>query len=178
MLVAIFLMIDTEPTDWAVGFLVLVAVAFFMMWSVAVFELKMEYVFSPEYAVQGYVVAMDRMIINFSRLVFLAAIPPERFEGDRVDGRQFSFLVGAFFFTIGAILALTIPHKRKYLRKEYEEEHPGEIEDEITGKKVTPEVRTLDILRSANPESNIETEAESKLIYQGDKKAEPDVMDI
>lgn len=122
-IVTVLIFVDTEAADYGVIFVGSGAIVCYVLWTVAVYELKMEYVFSSEYAIQGYVIALDRTIINLSATVFLAAIPPERYTGDLMSGRQFTFLVGAVFMLIGTILALTIPNKRDYLRKKYEEEN-------------------------------------------------------
>lgn len=121
--VALLMLIENEVTDVIILVTASVAIIFSVMWTVSVYELKIEYTFSPLYALQGYIVSTDRTIINFSSVAFLFAIPPERFNGKNLDGRQFSFLVSAFFVILGAILALTIKDKRSYLRQQYEKEN-------------------------------------------------------
>lgn len=122
-IVTILVFIDTETADYAVIFVGSGAIVCYVLWTVAVYELKMEYVFSSVDAIQGYVIAIDRTIINLSATIFLAAIPPERYTGNLISGRQFTFSVGAIFMGLGTLLALTIPNKRLYLRKQYEEEN-------------------------------------------------------
>lgn len=126
--IALFIFLDQEITDYLILALAMIALVFGILWTVSVYELKIEYVY-PGFAVQGAVVAVDRTIINFSTFVFLLAIPPERFDGELVDGRQFTFLIGAICVTLGACLAVFGKNKRKYLRKEFEEEHGIENTD-------------------------------------------------
>lgn len=123
LIVTVLVFIDTETADYFVIFIGSCAIICYVIWTVSVYELKIEYVFSSEYAIQGYVVAVDRTVINLSASLFLAAIPPERYEGDAMSGRQFTFLVGAVFMLLGTILAWTIRGKRNYLRKQFEEDN-------------------------------------------------------
>lgn len=123
LVVTILVFVDTELADYGVIFVGSGAIVCYVLWTVAVYELKMEYVFSSEYAIQGYVVAIDSTIINLSATLFLAGIPPERYTGDLVSGRQFTFVVGSLFMILGSVLVLTLPNKRDYLRKKFEEEN-------------------------------------------------------
>ena len=129
MIVTICVAIGTQGSEFVVLGVGAAALLCFVLWTVSVYELKMEYVFHPDYALQGYVVAVDRVIINLSSLIFVAAIPPERFSGERISGRLFTFLVGGFFMMIGVILVLTIRNKRAYLRIEYEKQKETASED-------------------------------------------------
>lgn len=165
--VAILMLIDTEPTDYMVMGLVVIAVIFSVMWTVSVYELKIEYTFSREYALQGYIVSTDRTIINLSAVIFLFAIPPERYKGSGIDGRQFSFIVGATFVAIGALIALFIPKdlKRKYLRAEYEKEKRVSVanlmdyEEDVSKEKVE-EAKALRASRRRSSIENVKIEVD------------------
>lgn len=121
-----FIFADTEFTDYGILVLAVVALVANVLWTVSVYELKIEYVFEG-FAIQGAVVAVDRTIINFAAFVFLLAIPPERYKGDLIEGRQFTFIIGAVFVTLGAALAVCIPKstRRDYRRQAFESDSQG-----------------------------------------------------
>eukprot|EP00924_Labyrinthula_sp_SR-Ha-C_P008853 snap_masked-scaffold_2-processed-gene-4.29-mRNA-1 protein AED:1.00 eAED:1.00 QI:0/0/0/0/1/1/2/0/249 len=96
------------------------AVAAYGLVVISVFELKIEFVFQPESNLEGFVMAVDRVIINISRLVFVASIPPERYKGPDLDGRQFSFVVGGISMILGIVILLSIKNKRCYQPTKYE----------------------------------------------------------
>eukprot|EP00924_Labyrinthula_sp_SR-Ha-C_P006227 snap_masked-scaffold_31-processed-gene-0.7-mRNA-1 protein AED:0.32 eAED:0.34 QI:0/0/0.5/1/1/1/2/134/289 len=126
LVVTICVAIDEPFTDAIILVMAMVAILAYVLWTVSVYELKLEYVFSSENSLEGFVIAVDRAIINLSSLVFVASIPPERYEGPLISGRLFSFLVGAVCMGIGVVLVYTIKDKRKYLRLEYEAEKENE----------------------------------------------------
>ena len=86
----------------------------------ALLGLIAEDVFHQDWSIQGSVVAVDRLLINASSLVFLAAIPTDRFEGDKVSGRQFTMYVGTIFMFLGVVFVASIKHKIRYHRKHLE----------------------------------------------------------
>ena len=145
--------IATPASEYAILGVGFIALIFFVLWTISVYELKMEYVFNKDYSLAGYVVAVDRVILNLSSLIFVLAIPPERFIGDRVSGRLFTFLVGGLFMLIGVILVLTIRNKRKYLRMEFEQqkeeekeekdEEEGETKGEVAGEEELQDVKIV-----------------------------------
>ena len=140
-------LIDTPFTDVLVIVFGIAAIVLYVIWTVSVYELKLEYTFTPDFAIHGYIVAFDRTIISASFAVFVAAIPPERFDGDRVSGRQFTFLLGSVFVVAGALLALTVPNKRVYHRKMYEEEKHNIVDDLDNFNTEVPD-RTSKLLQS------------------------------
>ena len=100
-----------------------------ILWTVAVYELKIEYVFSAENALQGYVVGMDRAIVSSSSLVFLAAVPPERIPSGPLRGGRLTFFGGALAFAFGTFLVYIIKHKRRYKREEFETRTDAVVSD-------------------------------------------------
>lgn len=90
-LAAVALAIDTDAFDLFFVFCAAAALLGLIIWQIAVYELKMEYVYDPRYDLEGNVMAIDSMLVNLSSLIFVSAIPPERFEGEKV------FLVKGFF---------------------------------------------------------------------------------
>eukprot|EP00924_Labyrinthula_sp_SR-Ha-C_P003556 maker-scaffold_53-snap-gene-1.3-mRNA-1 protein AED:0.00 eAED:0.00 QI:245/1/1/1/0.5/0.33/3/20/528 len=122
--------IDESWTDAVVLVMAFVAILSYVLWTISVYELKIEYVFSSDYSLEGFVIAVDRVIINLSSLVFVASIPPERYSGPAISGRLFTFLVGAVCMFIGVVLIYTIKDKRNYLRVNYEEEYHKGVEDQ------------------------------------------------
>ena len=147
--VTLMAMIDNDITDIIVIIFGTSAVVCYVMWTVSVFELKMEYTFTPKFAIQGYIVAVDRTIINASFMVFLALIPPERFDGDKISGRQFTFLVGSVVIVSGALLALTVPNKRVYHRKMYEEEKHIVVSDLDNDNQEYPDRKSIELRKEA-----------------------------
>eukprot|EP00924_Labyrinthula_sp_SR-Ha-C_P006870 augustus_masked-scaffold_8-processed-gene-3.11-mRNA-1 protein AED:0.13 eAED:0.34 QI:0/0/0/1/1/1/3/0/1415 len=98
------------------------ATLLYLIWQVVVFELKLEYVFVADYALQGIVVATDRTLANLSTLIFLSNIPPEKYDGPAMSGRMFTFVVGGAVFAVAVIIVAFLPHKRRYLRAKVEAE--------------------------------------------------------
>eukprot|EP00924_Labyrinthula_sp_SR-Ha-C_P000896 maker-scaffold_7-snap-gene-7.35-mRNA-1 protein AED:0.08 eAED:0.12 QI:0/0/0.5/1/0/0.5/2/68/527 len=145
----------------------------YLMWQVAVFEVKLEYVFDPAYALQGTVVAVDRCLINMASLTFLAAIPPERYEGPAFSGRMFTFLVGGAVFFVAVMIIAFMPGKRKYLRAEYEKAHENEEErDEVAVEKKDLEIAAVDdkeILVEVEAKAAVEESSEEAKVEEGDK---------
>eukprot|EP00924_Labyrinthula_sp_SR-Ha-C_P000904 snap_masked-scaffold_7-processed-gene-7.6-mRNA-1 protein AED:1.00 eAED:1.00 QI:0/0/0/0/1/1/2/0/473 len=93
------------------------ATILYALWQVAVFELKLEYVYSKDFALQGIIVGIDRALISLSSFIFLAAFPPENYKGNLVSGRMFTFLCGLIIFFIAILLVAFLPHKRLYKRR-------------------------------------------------------------
>jgi len=111
--------VGTDASELAIIGLGTLALVAFVVWSVGVYELKLEYTYSTEYSLSGLVVGIDRTIINSGTLVYVAAIPPERFDG---DGRVKTMYAGLASMLVGTLLVLTIRNKYAYLRKEHESE--------------------------------------------------------
>lgn len=106
----------------AVGSIAIVA---FVLWTVAVYELKEEYVFNSEKYLEGFIVGIDRAIINLSLVVFLSAIPPERADNLKLSGGQFTLVVGLVFMAIGTVVVWTTRDKREYKRTQFEMDNVG-----------------------------------------------------
>lgn len=107
--------IGTLAAEYIILFLVAAAVLTFVLWQVGVYELKIEYVFTPDYNLEGWVVGYDRVIINLSSLVFVSAIVPER-TGSGLT----SMWIGLIFMCLGLIPVLSIRNKFEYRRYEHE----------------------------------------------------------
>ena len=88
------------------------------MWQTAVFECKLEYVFDKDVNLEGYIVGIDRIIINLSSTIFIALIPPER-TGSPMN----TFLIGAVIMLVGCVPVAIIKHKHSYLRLENDLNH-------------------------------------------------------
>ena len=101
------------------------ALVAFILWTVSVYELKMEYVFNKDFHLEGFIVGVDRFIINLSLVVFLASIPPERADNMRIEGGLFTLLIGLVFMVIGTVVVLTTPNKKDYRRTNFEEDNVG-----------------------------------------------------
>eukprot|EP00924_Labyrinthula_sp_SR-Ha-C_P014824 snap_masked-scaffold_43-processed-gene-1.102-mRNA-1 protein AED:1.00 eAED:1.00 QI:0/0/0/0/1/1/2/0/509 len=110
-------------------FLIGVAIALdaYLIWQISVYELKVEYVYDHNIALQGHIVGIDRTLINMASLTFVSTIPPERYEGDLFTGRQFSFFIGSFAMVIPVYLVWRIKGKRDYKRQAYEISHRSSI---------------------------------------------------
>ncbi len=91
---------------------VTLAMSSYICWQAAVFETKLEYVFDPQMPLEGVLVASDRVVINLSSLVFLAAIPPERFS----KGAIVTFYIGLAVMAVGCIPTAIIGDKFRYKR--------------------------------------------------------------
>lgn len=91
------------------------AMAVYICWQAAVFETKLEYVFDAEKQLEGVIVAADRIIMNLSSLVFLAAIPPER-----VGGAKNTFYIGLVVMVLGCVPTALIKDRFRYLRLAYD----------------------------------------------------------
>lgn len=127
----------------------------------------MEYVFSAVFALQGYVVAVDRTVINLSSLVFLVAIPPERIESGILEGRLFTFTIGSISMLLGTLCVYAIRKKRKYLREEFETEKRmsvAEIQDKNEFFAVDEKVQAeaAESKEKDNVEANVIVEIEEK----------------
>lgn len=83
-LATICLAIATDASERLFVGIVVIAVVTLVLWTMAVYELKIEYVFSKDYNLEGYVVGMDRTIINLSAAMFLLLISPETVDGNNV----------------------------------------------------------------------------------------------
>lgn len=93
---------------------VVLAMAMYICWQAAVFETKLEYVFDAEKPLEGVIVAADRVVINLSSLVFLAAIPPER-----VGGSRNTFYISLAVMALGCVPTAIIKDRFRYLRLAY-----------------------------------------------------------
>mmetsp|Transcript_3004 Transcript_3004/g.3570 ORF Transcript_3004/g.3570 Transcript_3004/m.3570 type:complete len:511 (-) Transcript_3004:1545-3077(-) len=121
--------VATDASEVAILGLGAGALVSLSLWTVSVYELKMEYVYDRTYSLGGFIVGFDRTIINLSTLVFVAAIPPERFESLDVPGRNMTMYIGSVFMLFGVILVWTIKDKYLYLRTAHEdEEKEGKID--------------------------------------------------
>ena len=87
------------------------AISAFTAWQAAVYETKLEYVFSNEFQIEGLVVGIDRMLINLATAVFVSTLAPET-----VGGPVNTYIIGCALFVVGAALPYTISKKRDYLR--------------------------------------------------------------
>lgn len=87
------------------------AISAFTAWQAAVYETKLEYVFSQEFQIEGLVVGIDRMLINLATAVFVSTLAPES-----VGGPVNTYIIGCALFVVGAALPYTISKKRDYLR--------------------------------------------------------------
>eukprot|EP00924_Labyrinthula_sp_SR-Ha-C_P008852 snap_masked-scaffold_2-processed-gene-4.27-mRNA-1 protein AED:1.00 eAED:1.00 QI:0/0/0/0/1/1/2/0/257 len=112
--------VGNEVTDVILLITAMGAVLAYSLVVISVYELKMEYVFHASYNLEGFVMAVDRVVINLSRLMFVASFPPERYKGPGLSGREFSFVVGSFSMILGVAILLSIKNKRSYQRTEYE----------------------------------------------------------
>mmetsp|Transcript_1085 Transcript_1085/g.1385 ORF Transcript_1085/g.1385 Transcript_1085/m.1385 type:complete len:178 (+) Transcript_1085:32-565(+) len=139
--------VGTLVADYAILILGGGALISLALWTVFVYELKQEYVYDREYSLSGFIVGYDRTIINLSSLVFVASIPPERFEDLDIDGRNMTMYLGAIFMGIGVLLVYTIRGKYDYLRLQHEIELT-EAEGNI---KVTSVVDKIDEEEAAAP---------------------------
>lgn len=123
VLVTIFVFIEGAVTDIVVLVLGSAAPLTYILWTISVYGLKLEYVFDRTHSLEGNIVAIDRTIINLSSVLFVAAIPPERYKGSLMSGRQFTFVIGTCFMILGTVLVYSIKDYDKYKRKAFELEH-------------------------------------------------------
>lgn len=114
--------VGTYAADVAILFLAGGAIVAMIGWTVAVYELKLEYVYTPEFNIQDYVVGYDRTIINLSSLVFISLMAPEQYG---TDGRTTTMVIGLACLVVGTVLVLTTRDKYAYKRTEYETEKKG-----------------------------------------------------
>jgi hypothetical protein len=114
------------------------AIVSYVAWQTSVYECKLEYVFDPAVALEGWVVGTDRITINLSSLIFLAAIPPER-----VGGSLNMYYIGCGIMAVGLLPALLIRDKYNYKRVAFdraskrtaerpEDAEAGDIDDQST----------------------------------------------
>lgn len=96
---------------------VTLALAAYMAWQTAIFETKLEYVFSAHTSLEGIVVATDRFVINLSSLIFLSAIPPER-----VGSAQTLFYIGLAIMAVGCLPTALIRKRYNYQRLRYDKQ--------------------------------------------------------
>ena len=94
------------------------ALSTYIVWQTAVFETKIEYVFKADTPLEGVIMATDRVVLNLSSLIFLAAIPPER-----VGGADRMFYIGAAIMIVGCVPTAIIRDRYRYRRLEYDREH-------------------------------------------------------
>lgn len=106
-----------------IGLLVLGIVSF-TAWQAAVYETKLEYIYTKEFQLEGLIVGIDRLLINLSTVIFVAIMAPET-----VGGPQMTFAIGCAPFIIGALLPVTIPtdQKRDYKRLQADDGISGAI---------------------------------------------------
>lgn len=124
----------------------ILAMSAYVVWQTAVFETKLEYVFKPDTPLEGVIMAVDRVLVNLSSLIFIAAIPPER-----VRGADRTFYIGIAVMIVGCIPTAVIRDKFRYLRLIYDREHDFGVND-ANGVSVT-----------ASDESEIVANAEAQL---------------
>eukprot|EP00924_Labyrinthula_sp_SR-Ha-C_P000095 augustus_masked-scaffold_39-processed-gene-0.31-mRNA-1 protein AED:1.00 eAED:1.00 QI:0/-1/0/0/-1/1/1/0/507 len=108
--------IGQSVTDYLFLGLMMISLSVFGIWQIAVYELKSEYVYHEDIALYGHIVATDRFITNLSGLIFVAAFPPERFEGGFISGREFTFYICGIATLIPVFLISKMPNKRDYKR--------------------------------------------------------------
>mmetsp|Transcript_18322 Transcript_18322/g.23389 ORF Transcript_18322/g.23389 Transcript_18322/m.23389 type:complete len:523 (-) Transcript_18322:93-1661(-) len=133
--------VGTSGSEFAVLVLGVGALVTFIVWSIGVYELKLEYTYSKEYNLGGAVVGVDRTIINSASLVYVAAIPPERFD---IDGRTKTMYIGLASMAIGTLLVLTVRNKYRYLRQEHENELESIATESVPGKEQPLSFENLD----------------------------------
>jgi hypothetical protein len=130
-------------TAGAYAFMVasVLAIVSYVAWQTSVYECKLEYVFDPAVALEGWVVGTDRITINLSGLIFLAAIPPER-----VGGSLNMYYIGCGSMAVGLLPALLIRDKYNYKRVAFDRASkrtsslPEDAEAGDTDNKSTPDM--------------------------------------
>eukprot|EP00924_Labyrinthula_sp_SR-Ha-C_P006765 maker-scaffold_29-snap-gene-4.4-mRNA-1 protein AED:0.00 eAED:0.00 QI:197/1/1/1/0.75/0.8/5/660/519 len=116
-LATLFTALGGPLADYLFLLVIVFALVALVVWTVTVYELKIEYVYSSEFSLEGLIVGIDRMIINLSGLIFLASIPPERLPDEKaISGRLFTFLAGSGAMLVGLFFVFALPDKRKYRR--------------------------------------------------------------
>jgi len=109
-------LVDTTESHWGFFTMVIFALCVFIAWQTAVYETKLEYVFSPEVFLEGMITGWDRAVINCSNLVFVSSLAPEV-----VGSAKLTFIIGAVIMVIGCLPVLLIKQKTKYQRLAYEQ---------------------------------------------------------
>ena len=91
-------------------------------WQTAEYEVKMEYVYTEKFNVEGTVVGYDRFMFNICSVVMLPVLAPENFPCPSSLNAFRCFLV---LTIIGFLIYQCVPDKRNYLRLAYEESRSG-----------------------------------------------------
>ena len=97
--------------QWVFLVLIMVSVIFFVVWQTAVYECKLEYVFSSVWNMEGYVVGADRITMSLSQVIFIATLAPE-FTGSAFK----TFFYGAIIMVAGCLPTLLVQGKHAYMR--------------------------------------------------------------
>ncbi|GBG31248.1 Major facilitator superfamily domain-containing protein 7-b [Hondaea fermentalgiana] len=106
---------DTTAGHWAFFTSIVFALMVFIAWQTAVYETKLEYVFSAHTSLEGLITGWDRAVINLSNLVFVSALAPEV-----VGSVDLTFIIGGIIMVIGCIPVLAIKDRFAYLRLAYD----------------------------------------------------------
>lgn len=97
--------------------LLILAIVAFTAWQAAVYETKLEYVYSKKFQIEGLVVGIDRLLANLATAIFVPILAPES-----VGGALNTYIIGTALFITGAVLPFTIKNRRAYLRQAVENE--------------------------------------------------------
>lgn len=114
ILLAICLAVDTVAGQYAFLVILILAVVAVLAWQVGVFELKLEYVFTNKFSVEGLVIGTDRFVVNLGSVVFLSFLSPENV------GRNNVFYIGSAIMAVGLVPLYVMNGKYAYKRIEYE----------------------------------------------------------
>ena len=114
ILLAICLAVDTVAGQYAFLAILILAVVAVLAWQVGVFELKLEYVYTEKFSVEGLVIGTDRFVVNLGSVVFLSFLAPE------TVGRNNVFYIGSAIMAVGLIPLYVMNGKEEYKRLEYE----------------------------------------------------------
>ncbi|GBG28259.1 Disrupted in renal carcinoma protein 2-like [Hondaea fermentalgiana] len=94
---------------------VVLALSLFIAWQTAVFETKLEYVFTHQHSLETYVISTDRIIIQIGKFVFVSCLVPEV-----VGGALNTYGIGCGLMVVGCLPVLFIRDRYLYLRQAYD----------------------------------------------------------
>ncbi|GBG28260.1 Hypothetical Protein FCC1311_044832 [Hondaea fermentalgiana] len=94
---------------------IVLALMLFIAWQTAVYETKLEYVFTHEHSLESYVMSTDRMIFQISKFIFVSTLAPEV-----AGGALNSYAIGCGVMVVGCLPVLLIRDRYTYLRQEYD----------------------------------------------------------
>mmetsp|Transcript_10114 Transcript_10114/g.17804 ORF Transcript_10114/g.17804 Transcript_10114/m.17804 type:complete len:527 (+) Transcript_10114:114-1694(+) len=115
ILATIAFAVGSTVAYYVMSVLVVLSIVAFISWQTSIYELKLEYVFRNDVALEGWVVGTDRIVINLSAIIFVALIPPER-----VGGGLYTFIYGSFIMAAGCLPTALIRQKYRYKRNKFE----------------------------------------------------------